>query len=409
MEHVLAGWIATIDSAVRHWWTRRGVLILRCSVALMSLIALFWLGYEFWRLLWEQGRWGAIDLKTYHKLIGGWFAGRPIYVEVKTAVHPPATYVILWPFLGWPSVAQARWLWAATAVAALGWLVCWIVRQSKAETPLERAFVSLMPLSMYATGAAIGNGQVITHILPALVAGLGLLYFERSGWRNDVLVALLFLFTLVKPSISFPFFWIVLFSAGSMRPAALVALGYAGLTLFAASFQHSSLLTTLHNWLINPALGQPGETNLRAWLVNLGLEQWSLPASMLVLATLGFWAYCHRRTDLWLLLGVTALVSRMWMYHRWYDDLLILLPMVALFRMTKAGPSDHSDIIAGALLGVTTLAMLAPGGLYLFPPPWNMLYTSGQTIVWIILLIFLLDQARRNKRNNRLIDSEITS
>ena len=239
----------------------------------------------------------------------------------------------------------------------------------------------------------------IVHILPALVAGLGLLCSGRSGWRNEVLAALLFLFTLVKPSISAPFFWIVLFSAGTLRPAALVALGYAGLTLIAASFQRSSILTLLQSWLANPALGQSGEMNLRAWLVDLGLGRWSLPASALALTALGFWTYRHRRADLWLLMGVAALVSRMWTYHRWYDDLLILLPMMALFRITKAGSSDHSDIVAGGLLGVATLAMLAPGGLYLFPQPWNTLYTSGQIIVWIMLLIFLLDQARRTRSN----------
>jgi hypothetical protein len=96
---------------------------------------------------------------------------------------------------------------------------------------------------------------------------------------------------------------------------------------------------------------------------------------------------------LWLLLGVTALVARFWTYRRWYDDLLILLPRIVLFRIAKQRPSaDGGDVVAGALLAITMLAMLALGGLYLFPSLWNMLYVAGQTIVWIVVLVFLLDR-----------------
>jgi hypothetical protein len=126
------------------------------------------------------------------------------------------------------------------------------------------------------------------------------------------------------------------------------------------------------------------------------MEKWILPSSLLALVVLGFWTYRHRHGDIWLLLGVTALVARLWAHHRWYDDLLILLPMVALFRVAKRAPSaEGDDVVAGLLLGITTLAMLAPGGLYLFPPPWNGLYVAGQVIVWVVVLIFLLDRARR--------------
>jgi hypothetical protein len=405
MNLCVARWAGIADPALRRWWARRAVVILRSTIAIMAAVATVWLGYEGWRLLWQQGYWGAIDLKTYHKLTAEWFMGRPIYGQIKTAVHPPATYAILWPLLGWEDFILARWLWALTSIAALGWLVLLIISESKAETALERAFVVLLPLSMYATGATLGNGQLTIHLVPLLLTALRLLYRSRSGWRREIGGALLFLLALVKPSVSVPFFWIVLFCAGNLRPAVAVALGYLGLTLFVASFQPHNLGTLLWEWLANPALGQPGQMNLRAWLVDLGFKEWALPGSVLVLGVLGFWTYQYRRVNLWLLLGVTALVARTWMYHRWYDDLLILLPMVTLFRIAKAEPSDGSDLLAGILLGITVLAMLAPGGLYLLPPPWNGLYTAGQTLIWIILLIFFLNRAWHHRRGDWQLDS----
>jgi hypothetical protein len=140
-----------------------------------------------------------------------------------------------------------------------------------------------------------------------------------------------------------------------------------------------------------------GDDGLYSLLVALGLEPWGPPISVLVLIALGGWIYRHRRKDLWLLLGVTAFVACSWTYHRWYDDLLILLPMVALFRVVKREPANGEGVVAGALLAATLLVMLAPGGLYLFPPPWKMLYMAGQIIVWIIGLIVLLKLTQRDK------------
>jgi hypothetical protein len=143
---------------------------------------------------------------------------------------------------------------------------------------------------------------------------------------------------------------------------------------------------------------EAGEANLHNWMGALGLKKWALHASLLVLAVSGLWVYQHRHADLWLLMGVTAIVARFWTYHRWYDDLLILLPMVALFRIAKQGSiSDSRDVVSGLLLGITLLMMIAPGGLYLLAPPWNMIYVNFQVAVWTMVFIFLVQRARTAK------------
>ena len=401
-------------SKLRSWWTGHRTTLLRLAVVLMAVAGLVWLGYQFWRLLcqsppiWPSSPTGAVDLKLRHEEVHHWFTGKPVYGEGKPAAYPPASYVILWPLLGWLAVTPARWLWAATTVAALGWLVWLIVRESGADTLLERVFVALIPFSMYATGAAIGNGQLIVHFLPMLVTGLLLLRRNQRRWHEDLWVAALVLMAMVKPSVSAPFFWIVLFVPGRLRPALLVALGYVTLTCFAASFQAPGLLPVLRDWTTRALEVSAWESlnrsniNLHSWSAALGLEEWNAPASLLMLTALGLWTYRHRHADLWLLLGVAALVARFWTYHRWYDDLLILLPMIALFRIAKRDlPTDSGGAVARALLAITILTMLAPGGLYLFPPPWNSVYVAAQTIVWIVVLIFLLGRGRSVGQSHR--------
>jgi Glycosyltransferase family 87 len=400
----LARWGQPGTSALRNWWAEHEKRLLIVAAALMFVAALVWLGYEFWRLLWQQGFWGAIDLKLRHDEVHRWFAGKPVYTELRDAIHPPATYAILWPLLGWVALIQARWLWAVTTIAALAWLVYMLIQESQADTIIERIVVALMPLSMYSTGAAIGNGQLIIHLLPMLVAGLVLLQRREREWPVDLLAAALVLLSFVKPSISLPFFWIVLFIPNSLRPAVLIALGYLALTFFAASFQETDLPTLIRDWLrgsseIAVRPGQGNVANLHVWFGTLGLEQWILPASLIMLLALGFWIYRYRHVDLWIVLGVTAYVTRFWTYHRWYDDLLILLPMVALFRIAKQRSTPGgADVIAGTLLAITMIVMVAPGGLFLFPPPWSARYVTGQIIVWIAGLTFLMEQARQEKK-----------
>ncbi len=81
-----------------------------------------------------------------------------------------------------------------------------------------------------------------------------------------------------------------------------------------------------------------------------------------------------------------------------YDDVLILFPMVALFRIAKRRFStEESGVLAGLLLATTLVAMLAPARLQHFPSPWSLLYTGGHAVIWIAVLGFLLDQARRDR------------
>jgi hypothetical protein len=187
-------WSETIAPSLRKWHAGHGATLMRAAIVIMAIAALVWLGYQFWRLLWGSAPiWptsptGAVDLKLLHRLVHEWFAGRPVYRELASAVHPPATYLLLWPLMGWLDVTPARWLWAITTVVALAALI---------------------------------------HVKDLLACGL-------------------ILATLVKPSISVPFLWLVLFVPGSPGPFSLVALGYGALTVIAVSFQDSTPWVLLH-------------------------------------------------------------------------------------------------------------------------------------------------------------------
>ena len=61
--------------------------------------------------------------------------------------------------------------------------------------------------------------------------------------------------------------------------------------------------------------------------------RWNLPASLLLFFALGAFVYRHRTADPWILLGVAGIVTRIWAYHRVYDDVLVLPALLALARV----------------------------------------------------------------------------
>ncbi|MCB9070844.1 MAG: DUF2029 domain-containing protein [Calditrichae bacterium] len=88
----------------------------------MAIISVIWLGYEFWRLLFQVGDMGAIDLRNRHNELQTWIEGK-MFTEHGTAMYPPASYVLLYPLMGWLSFGAARWFWALTTIVALVILV----------------------------------------------------------------------------------------------------------------------------------------------------------------------------------------------------------------------------------------------------------------------------------------------
>jgi hypothetical protein len=366
-----------------------------------------WLHYL--RVAWSADTQSALDLKTYLGLVQDWFAGVPVYTAGSRAsaawlsTYPPASYLILWPVLGWTSVTAARWLWAVVDLVALVTLVRILVREARPTTMLDRAFMAAVVLSSGAIGQTIGNGQLGILVVTALVvaARVGGTAVDRDTWTRELLVVGLVTASLAKPSIAAPFFLCVLVGPHGIRRGLEIAAAYCGLTVFASLFQQDSLPVLIRGWLgHSQALGSTlGGDNIHFWLARLGAGGAAGPVSLAVLVLFGGWLFYNRHADTWLRLSVTAIVARVWVYHSWYDDILLLLPLAALYRIVRenrqAGlkPCSATDgrvhrLAAGALFALTLASLVA---LHAFAP-----FRQISGAVWMIVLAFLVWHTRRS-------------
>ncbi|MCP5023137.1 MAG: DUF2029 domain-containing protein [bacterium] len=407
---------------------------------LLIWIACIWLGYQFWRLLFQftppgnvalSGAVGAVDLSLRHMEVNGWFAGERIYWTQGNAVYPPASYLVLWPFVGWLNFTASRVLFGVVTIGLVLLLVRLYVKAHEPVDRKQRALLVLLPLAIYPVGATIGNGQLGILVLVCLTLCLPRLTGVKASWLRDLGIAALFLVALIKPTLSVPFFWIVLFARGGLRPATLIGIGYVGLTALASLAQKNGPIQLMRAWFERGVHGaawgarhgegsiravtvasktlpteettQASEPILRITSINLhstlgylGHANWITPATLIALGLVGLWVLLHRRRSIWILMAVVAIVARFYTYHGWYDDVLLLLPLIALARIAK-DPVAHSkriSSIATFLLVSMTASLLAPGGSYLLPYPWNNIYLITQSALWLCVLMFLLIMAR---------------
>ncbi|HWM94590.1 MAG TPA: glycosyltransferase family 87 protein [Thermoanaerobaculia bacterium] len=293
----------------------------------------------------------AFDLRLRYEETHRWFAGSPVYDQMAGADYPPASYGLLWPLIGWLGWPAARALWLACSLAALATLSVIAFRAVKGRSG-TRVLAAILPWAAYGTAWTIGVGQLG---LVSLAAGLGGTLLARRTGRK-ALAGLLFALSLVKPTLTAPFFWLLLATSPVSGFVAVVA--YGVVTLAASAFQPGPLTQVLTGWIDNGHLHVArGYGNVADWASALGHPGWGLPLAFAMLAALGVWVLRHRHTDVWILLGVSAFVARFFTYHYHPDDLLMIVPMIALLRLA----SDESipSGVRRASAAVFTLAAFA--------------------------------------------------
>ena len=367
------------------------------SACLMAAAALYRLPIELGRLAFEpMGQGAAHDFFFRFREAREWFAGRPVYGVVKNADYPPATYLVLFPFTSWP-LHIARLVWAGSMIGALTWLCVITVRECASKTPLDRAFVLLVPLCSYATAATIRVGQIGLLILPMLIGALLILAHHERSWKRDLTAAVLLLFALAKPTSSVPFFWIAFF-VGGLRLTTLAVAGYVALTWWSSSYQPDSPLVLVHGWLAegNDIRSVTAHGNIHSWMASVGIVGWRLQASLLVLGAAGVWTWLYRKADVWLLIAVASIVARIWAHNRWYDDVLLIPPLVTLYRMISSSErAGKRDSVAIALFALVLGFSMAPARLLDLETTVSVAFKAAKTIAWIALLVELMIRTQR--------------
>lgn len=372
------------------------------GVAYLVVAAAGKLAYALPRLLWDLEPYSAHDLKYRVAEVAHWFAGQPVYGVVDGAVYPPASHAILWPLLGWLDLGAARALWAATTLLAVALLGVLLFRLARPAPVRHRLLLAGLPAAAYPVQMSILLGQMGVHVVAAAAAGAAFLFARRTvRWSTDLAAALLLAAALVKPTLSAPLVIVVLIATRRMRPAVLTFGFYTGLTLVAAAAQPADLPALVRDWLAITGTRVSlleGVPNLHLLLAAIGLESWTMPATLAVMLAFATWAYRNRGGDPWLLLGVAALVARFGTHGRLYDDALLILASLAAFHVA-AGAGRIPRRIGAGLFIASWLTLLTPTWAFNdLGPTVQLALHVAHTLVWMGVLVAITRAAGQTAR-----------
>lgn len=367
-------------------------------MALASAAAMVRVTHGLLRLTSPSDRRGGIDLRLRAWEVQNWFDGLPVYGRLESADYPPASYPMIWPFTGWMDVLTARWIWAALTVLLLCVFAGLLWRAAKSRPVEQRLWLALLPLCGYATHGLLVTGQVVAFALVPLLLGILILARSRSVGL-DLLGAALVLVALIKPTLTVPLVWIAFIVPGRIRPAALIVGGYAALTLLAAAFQPVGIVELFRGWLAQGDWVNLGATygNAQKLLGIAGLSDWFVPFALIAVLAIGIWVYRYRDSDIWLLIGATALAARLLTYHRSFDDLLIVLPLVALARIAWDSVDSRTRVLAGSLAAALWLGMMTPRVALADVSAALWAINACLPVLWLLTLGFLVREAHRHR------------
>lgn len=388
-------------------WTRYRDVLLWAVVVHAVLTAVLRLVPAFAAL--TTGLDEPIDLFIRHDEVIRWFAAEPIYGDDHSANYPPGSYTLLWPLLGWLPASSMRVLYALSIVASFGVISVVAVRASGATHLAERAFMAVFILPLGATMITVWIGQLGLHVTAALLGAAWLLVgagrdagtaVRPRTWTRDAAAAALLTFALVKPTLSLPLLVVILIVAGGWRPAVLTTAMYAAVTLIAAVPQGQSPVTLVVQWLSREEImNLPlGSVNIYLWLHWLGVDGSMIPVSLALLTAVSVWAWTYRTTHAWLVIGAAGVVSRLWIHHRAFDDVLLVIPAIALFHVTRrVSGMTGSGALATVLLAAVYILGHAPYEYLSGEHPGRWLFTEvARTVIWLAVLGLLMRQVHRS-------------
>jgi glycosyl transferase family 87 len=304
---------------------------------------------------------GALAIRFVHEVTQDWWHGVPVYATHHGGVvFPPATWVLLGPLFAWTALDVARWIWAALALAGLVALGAAAANAIWNSGPLARTCAWLAPFSMPALGDALGIGSLITVVLPLAVWAVLSAARPAPTLRRDLAAAGMFDLALAEPTVALPFLVPLVVAPRRMRPAVLAVAGYAVLTLVAAYIHPGDLAAELRLWgdHVERQAGR-GYGNLQDWLEHRGSGSASfVSASSVLLAALGAFSWWCRRSDTWLLLGVAATVSRLWMAPRIDYDSLLIIPLMATARLALSDATARPMVMSSRMTFVALALIL---------------------------------------------------
>jgi hypothetical protein len=298
--------------------------------------------------------------------------------------HPPWAYISGVLFF-WPDWPIQRWYFAALNLVAIATLAGWAFRMGRPYGRGAGAFLAAAALALGGMATTLEVGQYGV-LVTALLAGA--LFFEASD--DAVFCGLCVGLSLAKPTLGGPFLLALLLTR-RYRAFAVTSV----YLLLACSAVWADTRTSPAEMLgqllaVGAVIGQDGTVGLTDLLLRIGLDPRlaTLGGMVVVLLPAAVAMYRAPGRSLPLAFAIAAVASRLWTYHRSYDNVMLVLLLVPLGRVALGRPESRLVWLAFLATGLT---LWIPARVSDLP-----LIQVVQIAVWLFSVAVLFVQPQRD-------------
>lgn len=320
----------------------------------------------------------------------------------------PSCLILLWPYavFEWP---VAKILWLVSNLLFTGVILYIAFKQF---LPDRSRLTYLIIASIFIAGTPwrnlIGNGQHALFSMAFFLIALWYAYREKTIVSGVCLAISLFKYTLIGP------LWLFFLYKRQYKILG-IAVGIHTLLHFFSSFWlwESPLKLIRQPLLVSAVLSQKGYLDLTALFSNLTSP---LAAYMLggLLLTVTCYIIYHNKTSDLLVLSALSFVSTVIIYHRGYDYVILLFPLLLIAATPVKSWKTLPLIFCSAsivctwfidkLMLVITPIMESHGVLWI-----RSLYFVTLVVVWYFTIILLLRSIKQSNQQKGMISSSSVS
>jgi len=288
--------------------------------------------------------------KQRHGVASGPAATDDLTRDIHPGGYPP--WAFLTGFLFTPPIPfqYLRVYFLLVNVLCLTCIACWAYAYGNRSAPNGGLFLAAACLAVFANAVTLRLGNYAIVITALLVL---LLLTERSPHGRWVKQGLLLGIAALKPNISalfgVPFIarrrWLTIVSC-----AAYLSLA-SGIVWWQTG---SAPWTMLGHMYSQSAEWDDGDSGVIGVLMHIGAPRNAVVSGALLtgaaIALIGSW--CLRNLPLATSFAILAVVARLWMYHRRYDDTMLIFLLVVLGGMTLQRPNVWR-VVVFSLVGLS--------------------------------------------------------
>jgi hypothetical protein len=302
-------------------------------------------------------------------------AGRPMDAD-----YPPWALVmgLIFTLPSWPASCVLFAAWNVFAVLFLGW---WAYSLGNRQSKLTGLVILLGVLAIGVNRVVIDVGQY-TVLMCAFLAASLVLYQKKRPWLAGLALGI----SLLKFNVSLPFCVCFLF-VGAFRTLITACTCLLVTSLASWSLIHTQPWTAFKEAAADGTTFATSSPTLLKGLIAVGIPDHLavIVSAVLVMLAGAALMWKRRRESMVVLFAIACYTARLWTYHLWYDDLMMLFLLAALGERAannqRIGPAR---LYQATFLAVGLSLWFTLGSIFRWP------VVLLQTAVWTFGLLILV-------------------